>query len=67
MSSRASSSGEGLKKDKYKSYKLVVDPAMKQGPQKIYRFDGVLPGVRGRNSLTEMNKKNLCSSGNSYY
>jgi len=31
---------------KYKAYKLVVDPAMRQGPAKGYRFDGVgQPGV----------------------
>ena len=31
-----------------RNYKLVLDPVLKQGagPDKIYRFDGVLPGVR---------------------
>ena len=43
--------GHGEKK--YKAYKLVVDPAMRQGPTKVYRFDGVgQPGVNGLKILT---------------
>lgn len=39
-------SGDGPMDKKKKNYKLVVDPQLRQGPQKIYRFEGVLPGVR---------------------
>ena len=28
-----------------RNYKLLIDPAIKKGHQKIYRFDGVLSGV----------------------
>ena len=30
-----------------RNYKLIIDPALKQGPEKVYRFDGDLPEVRG--------------------
>lgn len=30
---------------KLRNFKLTVDPALKQGPQKVYRFDGHVPGV----------------------
>ena len=33
-----------------KNYKLLIDPAIKKGHQKIYRFDGVFPGVRTHKS-----------------
>lgn len=29
-----------------RNYKLIADPMLKSGPQKIYRFDGHNPGVR---------------------
>lgn len=28
-----------------RNYKLLIDPAIKKGHQKIYRFDGTFPGV----------------------
>ena len=31
--------------DERRNYKLLIDPAIKKGHQKIYRFDGVFPGV----------------------
>lgn len=31
---------------KKKNYKLLVDPALKKGCTKVYRYDGVVPGVR---------------------
>lgn len=31
---------------KKRNYKLLVDPAMKKGAVKVYRYDGVVPGVR---------------------
>ena len=31
---------------KRRNYKLVLDPNLKPGSQKVYRFDGSLPGVR---------------------
>lgn len=30
---------------KYKSYKLITDPLLGRGKQKIIRYDGVIPGV----------------------
>ena len=30
---------------KTRNYKLVLDPTLKPGSQKVYRFDGSLPGV----------------------
>ena len=30
---------------KTRNYKLVLDPNLKPGSQKVYRFDGSLPGV----------------------
>ena len=53
--------GGGAKKPQYTSYKLLVDPALVKGTQKLYRFDGNVPDdplyppihVRDpRNSLT---------------
>ncbi len=34
---------------KWTSYKLLLDPQIKKGQQKLYRYDGVVPGplVRG--------------------
>ncbi|KAL3212461.1 hypothetical protein MRX96_035957 [Rhipicephalus microplus] len=29
---------------KKRNYKLLVDPAMKKGAVKVYRYDGVVPG-----------------------
>lgn len=34
---------------KKRDYKLIVDPALKQGPEKVYRYDGIVPGVSFRN------------------
>lgn len=31
--------------NKKKSWKLVADPALKTGPQKVYRTEGIVPGV----------------------
>ena len=39
-----------------KNYKLLIDPAIKKGHQKIYRFDGVFPGVCGKMTLTLIKK-----------
>ncbi|OAF67014.1 hypothetical protein A3Q56_05251 [Intoshia linei] len=36
-------------KQNYKSYKLLVDPFLKQGKIKIYRFDGILLGEKHSN------------------
>lgn len=30
---------------KKRNYKLIIDPALKKGPEKVYRYDGVVPGV----------------------
>ena len=38
----AGSGGAGEKK--WRSYKLLVDPILKKGQQKLYRYDGVAPG-----------------------
>ncbi|XP_038055486.1 histone-lysine N-methyltransferase SETD1B-A-like isoform X2 [Patiria miniata] len=32
---------------KWKSYKLLIDPILKKGQQKLYRYDGVAPGPSG--------------------
>ncbi|KAG8192982.1 hypothetical protein JTE90_028102 [Oedothorax gibbosus] len=29
---------------KKRNYKLIIDPALKQGPEKVYRYDGIVPG-----------------------
>jgi len=34
------------KEKKLRNYKLIADPALKKGPAKVYRYDGVVPGVR---------------------
>lgn len=36
---------------KTKNWKLVVDPFFKKGMQKVYRYDGVVPGVSFLKSL----------------
>ena len=36
--------GEQVEKKK-RNYKLIIDPALKKGPEKVYRYDGVVPGV----------------------
>ena len=33
------------KDKKPRNYKLIVDPALKKGPTKVYRYDGLVPGV----------------------
>ncbi|GFY66481.1 histone-lysine N-methyltransferase SETD1B-A [Trichonephila inaurata madagascariensis] len=30
---------------KKRNYKLIIDPALKKGPEKVYRYDGVVPGL----------------------
>ena len=42
---RPGGSGEAPGHRKPRNYKLIVDPGLKQGPNKIYRFDGLSPGV----------------------
>ncbi|XP_033627405.1 histone-lysine N-methyltransferase SETD1A-like [Asterias rubens] len=37
--------GQGDKK--WRNYKLLVDPILKKGQQKLYRYDGVAPGPSG--------------------
>ncbi len=37
--------GQGERK--WRSYKLLVDPILKKGQQKLYRYDGVAPGPSG--------------------
>ena len=31
---------------KRRNYKLLVDPLIEPGSQKVYRFDGVIPNVK---------------------
>jgi histone-lysine N-methyltransferase SETD1 len=33
------------KEKKLRNYKLIADPALKKGLTKIYRYDGLVPGV----------------------
>ena len=43
----SSDQGAGEHSKKKRNYKLLVDPELKKGAiKKIYRFDGVIPGVR---------------------
>jgi hypothetical protein len=34
-----------LDRRKQRNYRLIIDPLLKQGPTKVYRFDGHIPGV----------------------
>lgn len=43
-SSPSSSSGSSQGEKKKRNYKLLVDPALKKGSNKLYRYDGVVPG-----------------------
>ncbi|XP_022102155.1 histone-lysine N-methyltransferase SETD1A-like [Acanthaster planci] len=37
----------GTGEKKWRSYKLLIDPILKKGQQKLYRYDGVAPGPSG--------------------
>jgi len=39
------SSTHQLDRRKQRNYRLIIDPFLKQGPTKVYRFDGHIPGV----------------------
>lgn len=48
-------SGDDAALDRRKrNYKLVLDPTLKPGSQKVYRFDGSLPGVIVTNCLIKV-------------
>lgn len=36
---------DSAKEKKLRNYKLIADPALKKGSTKVYRYDGVVPGV----------------------
>lgn len=36
---------------KKRNYKLIIDPALKQGPEKVYRYEGIVPGVSFNKSI----------------
>jgi len=42
-SSAAPMHGDHQKRQR--NYRLIVDPALKQGPTKVYRIEGHIPGV----------------------
>ena len=45
LSQTHNSTIDANKDRKARNYKLIADPALKKGPIKIYRYDGVVPGV----------------------
>jgi len=44
---RGSSTGtmHGDHQKRQRNYRLIVDPALKQGPAKVYSIEGHIPGV----------------------
>lgn len=45
LNGMARSGGDASVDRRKRNYKLVLDPTLKPGSQKVYRFDGSLPGV----------------------
>jgi len=50
----ARSGGDASLDRRKRNYKLVLDPTLKPGSQKVYRFDGSLPGVMVTNCVGYM-------------
>ena len=50
----ARSGGDASVDRRKRNYKLVLDPTLKPGSQKVYRFDGSLPGVMVTNCVGYM-------------